>query len=111
MFRNKLSQDLFCCIDFEGTLLQVNPAFETLLGYSSENLIGRACGVVIHPLDHPVIDRELQRLHQGAKVFPFEVRAVSATGKQHWLEVTASFGEGVIYVIARVITRRKAVAE
>ncbi|MBT2771211.1 EAL domain-containing protein [Halomonas sp. ISL-60] len=106
-----LSQDLFCCIDFEGTLLQVNPAFETLLGYSSEKLIGRACGVVVNSLDHPVIERALKRMHQGEKVIPFEVRAVSATGKQHWLEVTASFGEGVIYVIARVITRRKAADE
>ena len=106
-----LSQDLFCCIDFEGTLLQVNPAFETLLGYSSENLIGRACGVVINPQDHPVIDRALRRMHQGKKLLPFEVRAVSATGQQHWLEVTASFGEGVIYVIARLITRRKAEAQ
>ncbi|BBI65173.1 hypothetical protein HSBAA_64790 [Vreelandella sulfidaeris] len=44
-----LSQDLFCCIDIEGTLLQVNPAFETLLGYPSEKLIGRACGVIVHP--------------------------------------------------------------
>ncbi|MBT2786634.1 MULTISPECIES: EAL domain-containing protein [unclassified Halomonas] len=106
-----LSQDLFCCIDFEGTLLQVNPAFETLLGYSSEKLIGRACGVVVNSLDHPVIERALKRMHQGEKVIPFEVRAVSATGKQHWLEVTASFGDGVIYVIARVITRRKAADE
>ncbi|WP_121499336.1 PAS domain S-box protein, partial [Halomonas sp. ALS9] len=40
-----LSQDLFCCIYFEGTLLQVNAAFETLLGYSSDKLLGRACGV------------------------------------------------------------------
>ncbi|MGP9765328.1 EAL domain-containing protein [Halomonas sp. AOP13-D3-9] len=106
-----LSRDLFCCIDFEGTLLQANPAFETLLGYSPEKLIGRACGVVVNPLDHPVIEGALQRLNQGEKVAPFEVRAVSVTGKQHWLEVTASFGEGVIYVIARVITRRKAADE
>lgn len=103
-----LSQDLFCCIDVEGTLLQVNPAFETLLGYSSEQLIGRACGVVVDPLDHPVIERALQRVHQGEKVTPFEVRAISATGKQHWLEISPSLGEDVIYVIARVITRRKA---
>ncbi|MDQ7729446.1 EAL domain-containing protein [Halomonas sp. SpR8] len=103
-----LSRDLFCCIDFEGTLLQVNPAFETLLGYPSEKLIGRACSVVIDPLDHPVIERGLKRMHQGEKALPFEVRAVSATGKQHWLEVAASLGEGVIYVIARVAARRKA---
>ncbi|CDG52766.1 conserved hypothetical protein [Halomonas sp. A3H3] len=103
-----LSRDLFCCIDFKGTLLQVNPAFETLLGYTSEQLIGRSCGVVINPLDHPVIERALQRVHQGEKVIPFEVRAVSAIGKQHWLEISPSLGEDVIYVIARVITRRKA---
>ena len=33
-----LSRDLFCCIDIKGTLLQVNPAFETLLGYKRESL-------------------------------------------------------------------------
>ncbi|MGY2464217.1 EAL domain-containing protein [Vreelandella sulfidaeris] len=103
-----LSQDLFCCIDIEGTLLQVNPAFETLLGYPSEKLIGRACGVIVHPLDYPVIEQALRCMHQGDKAISFEVRALSATGKQHWLEVTASFKNGVIYVIARVATRRKA---
>lgn len=106
-----LSQDLFCCLDFEGKLLQVNPAFEALVGYSSEWLVGRACGVVVNPLDHPVIESALERMHKGEKVSSFEVRAVSTTGKEHWLEVTASFGEGVIYVIARVITRRKAAEE
>ncbi|TVP46582.1 MAG: EAL domain-containing protein [Halomonas sp.] len=106
-----LSRDLFCCIDFEGTLLQVNPAFEALVGLSSEQLLGRACGVVVNPLDHPVIESALARMHKGEKVSSFEVRALSTTGKQHWLEVTASFGDGVIYVIARVITRRKAVEE
>lgn len=106
-----LSQDLFCCLDFEGKLLQVNPAFEALVGYSSEWLVGRTCGVVVNPLDHPVIESALERMHKGEKVSSFEVRAISATGKQHCLEVTASFGEGVIYVIARVITRRKAAEE
>ncbi|BBI65172.1 hypothetical protein HSBAA_64780 [Vreelandella sulfidaeris] len=43
-------------------------------------------------------------MHQGDKAISFEVRALSATGKQHWLEVTASFKNGVIYVIARVAT-------
>lgn len=103
-----LSRDLFCCIDFEGTLLQVNPAFETLMEYSAEALIGRACGVVIEPQDHPVIEDALERMRQHAKVAPFEVRAISSTGKRHWLEVTPSLGDNVIYVIARVITRRKA---
>ncbi len=106
-----LSRDLFCCIDFEGTLLQVNPAFETLLEYSADALIGRACGVVVNSLDHPVIERALQRMHQGEKISPFQVRAVSATGKHHWLEITPSLGHGIIYVIARVITRRKAAEE
>ncbi|MFB9868581.1 EAL domain-containing protein [Vreelandella sulfidaeris] len=102
-----LSQDLFCCIDFEGTLLQVNPAFVSRLEYPKEALLGRPCGVVINPLDHSVIENALMRMHQGENVTPFEVRAITATGKHHWLEISPSFGDGVIYVIARVVTRRK----
>lgn len=106
-----LSQDLFCCLDVEGTLLRINPAFETLLAYASEEVIGRPCGVVIHPQDHPVIEAVLARMHQGHKVAPFEVRAVSSTGQQHWIEITPTLGDNVIYVIARVVTQHKQAEE
>ncbi|KHJ51270.1 diguanylate cyclase [Vreelandella venusta] len=104
-----LSQDLFCCIDFAGKLLSVNPRFETLLGYDAAALLGRPCGVVVEPRDHPAIEDALARLCRGEKIEAFAVCALTADGRRVWIEVTASTGDQVIYVIARDITQRKAV--
>ncbi|WP_243470546.1 PAS domain-containing protein [Vreelandella lionensis] len=104
-----LSQDLFCCIDFAGTLLSINPTFESLLGYQAEALLGRPCGVVVEPRDHPVIEAALARVCRGEKINAFDICALAVDGRRVWLEVSASAGEQVIYVIARDITRRKAV--
>ncbi|WP_447530329.1 sensor domain-containing protein [Vreelandella sp. TE19] len=106
-----LSQDMLCCIDFQGTLINVNPGFENLLGYCAEELIGRPCGVIIERQDHPIIERALARIHQGELVDPFDVRATSRAGKLKWLEVSAFANDKVIYVIARDITLRKTSAQ
>lgn len=103
-----LSQDLFCCLNFTGTLLDVNPTFEKLLGYPPEALIGRSCGVIVDPCDFSVIESALARLKQGGNSTAFEVRAVTAHGQRLWLDITASSGGQVIYVIARDVTKRKA---
>ena len=104
-----LSQDLFCCIDFAGTLLSINPTFESLLGYQAEALLGRPCGVVVEPRNHPVIEAALARVCRGEKINAFDICALAVDGRRVWLEVSASAGEQVIYVIARDISRRKAV--
>ncbi|UYF99810.1 putative bifunctional diguanylate cyclase/phosphodiesterase [Halomonas sp. GD1P12] len=102
-----LSQDMLCCIDFRGALLNVNPAFERMLGRRAEELIGRPCGVIVEPDDHPIIERALARIHQGEQIEPFDVRAKSQTNALTWLEVSAFADGEVIYVIARDITERK----
>ncbi|MGP5310173.1 PAS domain-containing protein [Vreelandella alkaliphila] len=104
-----LSQDLFFSIDFTGILLNVNPMFETLLGYSASAWIGKSCGKVVDRRDIPVIEEALARLQSQKRVPPFDVRALTAEGQVVWLEVTAAVGEGVIYVVARDISRRKAI--
>jgi diguanylate cyclase (GGDEF)-like protein/PAS domain S-box-containing protein len=103
----RLSQDLFCCLDFEGRLLQVNPAFETLLGYSAEALVGRRCGIVVDAQDHNQIEVALARMQQGRSVAPFEVRAISVSGQVHWIEITPTAGGDIIYIIAREVTQQK----
>lgn len=103
----RLSQDLFCCIDFEGRLLQVNPAFETLLGYSAEALVGRRCGIVVDPQDHNQIEAALARMQRGEIVPAFEVRAISVSGQVHWIEITPTAGGDIIYIIAREVTQQK----
>ena len=103
----RLSQDLFCCIDFEGRLLQVNPAFETMLGYSAEALVGRRCGVAVDPQDHNQIEAALARMKRGEIVPAFEVRAISVSGQVHWIEITPTAGGDIIYIIAREVTQQK----
>ncbi|QNI04525.1 EAL domain-containing protein [Halomonas sp. SH5A2] len=103
-----LSHDLFFCIDLDGRFLQVNPAFEALLGYSADALVGRHCGKVVDVRDHLLIETMFERLIQGHDVPIFEVRARSSSQALHWLEVDPSLGDGVAYVIARVVTERKA---
>lgn len=103
-----LSHDLFFCIDLEGRFLQVNPAFENLLGYSADALVGRHCGKVVDVRDHLLIETMFERLIQGHDVPIFEVRARSSSQALHWLEVDPSLGDGVAYVIARVVSDRKA---
>ena len=102
-----LSQDLLCCLDFTGRLLNANPTFASLLGYSVNELLGMPCGVVIDPRDYTVIESALARLKAQGQIGAFDVRARTASGGQVWLEVTASAGEEVVYVIARDITTRK----
>ncbi|UTD56872.1 sensor domain-containing protein [Halomonas sp. MS1] len=104
-----LSQDLFFSIDFAGILLNVNPMFETLLGYSASAWIGKPCSKVVDRRDIPVVEEALARLQSQKRVPPFDVRALTAEGQMVWLEVTAVVGEGVIYVVARDISRRKAI--
>ncbi|MFN2408894.1 MAG: putative bifunctional diguanylate cyclase/phosphodiesterase [Halomonas sp.] len=103
-----LSHDLFFCIDLKGRFLQVNPAFEALLGYSADELEGRHCGKVVDVRDHRLIETMFERLIQGQDVPIFEVRARSASQVLHWLEIDPSLGDGVAYVIGRVVTERKA---
>lgn len=104
-----LSQDLFCCIDTAGTLLNVNPRLETLLGYSSQALLGRPFNTVIDPHDHPVIETALAGVLQGKPLKALDVRALTAARQRLWLEVSASAGDQVIYVIARDITWRRSI--
>ncbi len=61
-----------CLIDLEGTILQVNPAFEALTGLSSEQTLSRSCSAVI-PDDSCGTSRcPLLRLRGGEEIRPWE---------------------------------------
>ncbi|GEK49869.1 sensor domain-containing protein [Vreelandella venusta] len=104
-----LSQDLFFIVDFAGILLNVNPMFETLLGYPASAWIGKSCRQVMDRRDIPLFEQALACLQTQKRVSPFDVRALTAEGQVVWLEVTAAAGESVIYLVARDISRRKVI--
>jgi diguanylate cyclase (GGDEF)-like protein/PAS domain S-box-containing protein len=107
----ELSRDASCIIDFSGTFKDANPALERVLGYSKQELVGRAVVDLVHPDDWPRTNGELGNLASGGHgTARFESRLHGASGNWLWLDWAAHVSpiEGLIYASARNISGRKA---
>jgi PAS domain S-box-containing protein len=76
-------------IDPEGNLLQVNPAFQKIVGYSNEELSGKHFASFIHPLDSAESVRRFELLLTKAEPnFRLEHRIVHKDGSIVWVNAT-----------------------
>jgi PAS domain S-box-containing protein len=101
-----VSQDLLVVTDMDGQFVSVNPAWNTILGYSEEDLLNKTSEWLIHP-----DDLEKTRAHQscvaaGDNTY-FENRLRDERGSYHWLSWKAVAEKGQIYAVARDITDLK----
>ncbi|MDB6028929.1 MAG: domain S-box [Verrucomicrobiales bacterium] len=107
-----LSIDMLAIADFEGRLLQLNPTWEKVLGYSEEEL-NRISGLsLVHSEDHAMMCEKMKALRSGSTVY-FEARYRRKDGEYRWLGWTAApfLAEKLIYIFARDITEQKQTAE
>ncbi len=104
-----LSLDLVAVAGFDGHFTRVNGAFETTLGYSSEEMTSRQWLDFVHPDDVARTIAEGQKLTAGAVTLLFENRYRCKDGSYKWLAWTSVpvVKEGKIYAIARDMTERK----
>ena len=72
-----LSGDLFCVTGFDGRMCRVNPAWEKILGYGTEQLLARPYFELVHPNDRPGELAEFERLKAGSAIVYYEIRARS----------------------------------
>ena len=79
------SRDLMCVARVDGTLLSVNPAWERLLGWRAEELVGRNAAEVKHPDDDARTRAELARLAEGRSTLNFEDRYRHRDGSWRWI--------------------------
>ena len=102
-----MSGDILGIGDKAGTLLRVNPAWESTLGYPVAELEGRPLLDLVHPNDREKTLRGLADLAQGSKVTDFVNRQRHRNGTYRLIEwrVTPSEGE-LIFVVGRDITAR-----
>lgn len=102
----KLSGDMLCVIGFDGYFKQLNPAAETILGYSVAELLDREAIDFVHPDDREAMLTEIASIIAGNSNVYFENRWRCKDGSYKWLAWTAnSFPAGeTIYAIARDIT-------
>ena len=79
------SQDLIMVMDSRGSLVQISPSCEAILGYPPDEMIGRSGNDFIHP-DHLENSRqEMRALRRGERPKIADTRCVHKDGRKVWL--------------------------
>lgn len=104
-----LSIDMVCIAGTDGYFKQLNPAFETILGYTRVELCERPFLDFVHTDDREATLKEVKTLSTRQPTVDFENRYSCKDGTFRWLAWNASAEpDGAIYAVARDITERKA---
>lgn len=101
------SLNLLTIVDREGRFYRVNPAWETVLGYSRNTLLGQPFLNFVHPDDHEATLAAMAQLNQGQAVEGFVNRYRDQQGHYHYVEWYAQPYGNFIYANAQDITSRK----
>ncbi|MDX1545420.1 MAG: PAS domain S-box protein [Rhodothermales bacterium] len=103
----ELSIDLLCLATPDGYFKRINPAFQTVLGYSREELLARPFLDLVHPDDVEATLAEMEKLSAGEPTIHFENRYRCSDGAYRWLAWRAQPFADVIYAVAREVTEEK----
>ena len=104
-----LSLNLLCVAGTDGYFKYLNPAWETTLGYSREELLSRPYLEFVHPDDRQATVSEAAHVASGRSTLSFENRYRCKDGSYRWLLWSAIVRSerGLLYCVAADITERK----
>jgi PAS domain S-box-containing protein len=105
------SLDLLCIANLEGTFLRLNPEWERVLGFMTEELVGRSILEHVHPEDLEATVAAMTRLEGNELVLNFENRYRAKDGTYHWIEWRSAPIGNLVYAVARDVTDRKVAEE
>jgi PAS domain S-box-containing protein len=107
------SLELLCIAGVDGRFKRLNPAWETTLGFSRQELLARPYMDFVHPDDREATRLGAEKVGQGATVVTFENRYRTKDGSYRWLlwNATPVLAQQSIYAVARDITDRKQAEE
>ena len=105
----RLSLDMLSIASFAGRFVRLNPAWESVLGWTSEELTSQDYLAFVHPDDLARTQAEAAHLAGGGETICFENRYRCKDGSYRWLQWQAASlpAQGLIYAVAHDITQRK----
>jgi PAS domain S-box-containing protein len=107
------SQDLIMVMDSKGSLVQISPSCEAILGYSADEMIGRSGNDFIHA-DHLENSRqEMRALRRGERPKIADTRCVHKDGRIVWLSWLGVWSEPVkrYFFVGRDMTESRLAQE
>src|SRR5579884_2933240 len=108
-----LSLDLLFIAGFDGFIRQINPAFESVCGATTETLRSKPLIEFIHPDDQEQTAAELEKLKKGGQTDSFEIRIIQPDGSWRWIlwSATSLTEKELIYAVGHDITDLKRAQE
>ncbi len=108
-----LIPDLACIASTDGHFLKINSAWQTVLGYTEQELLTTPFMDFIHPDDRDATMKEIARQAGGEATIHFINRYRCKDGSYKWMEwqTTPAIGNTMLYATARDITERKQTEE
>ena len=106
----RLSTDAMLVARFDGTIMAVNPAWKSLLGWDEDDLVGKSFFPLVHPDDVERTAIEAQRLSAGLITVRFDNRALHKDGSWRAMSWTAVPDAEFIHAIGRDVTDQQAAA-
>jgi len=107
----QLSTDMMLVARFDGTIAAVNPAWTTMLGWTSHELIGRNLFELIHPDDLDRSGDGAETVSKGLTLRRFDNRYRHKDGSYRWIAWMAVPGDDLINAVGRDVTAEKEQAE
>ena len=104
-----LSLDLLCVASTDGYFTRLNPAFESTLGFTQEELLSTPFMEFVHPEDLASTTQVMESLLDGEVLINFQNRYRCKDGTYRWFMWTCvpALGSNVLYAAARDITQIK----
>ena len=105
-----LSLDLLAISSFDDYFIQLNPVWESTLGFNVDELRSKSLLEFVHPEDRTATAEHLTKLKMGSAPAYFENRCLCRDGNIRWIGWTAApfSSEQLVYIFAHDITSKKA---